>query len=219
MQTLRSSLFAATFHPTARVVGIDVSPRGTITGHCRLRGHASTVPAAAAAAVRVQLANASLTVDGAVLVLRERFLPHEVASAGAEDAASQLLMRWYQAARDHWQNQTSAALAGKGLGTVKQLKALSSASRAMHAQRIEEEETAAAAAAIADGVSSSAAAAAIAAAAHSDNLFAGVDADIGRDPHAKAKVARLPTRSKIKPPFWQPCNTDHLRDVLRRVFP
>ena len=31
-------------------------------------------------------------------------------------------------------------------------------------------------------------------------------------------VKSLPTRADVKPPFWQLCNTDQLRDVIKRVF-
>ena len=31
--------------------------------------------------------------------------------------------------------------------------------------------------------------------------------------------AALKDRREIKPPFWQPCNTEHLAEVMDRVFP
>lgn len=31
-------------------------------------------------------------------------------------------------------------------------------------------------------------------------------------------IVELPTRAAIKPPFWQLCNTDYLRDVIKKVF-
>ena len=31
-------------------------------------------------------------------------------------------------------------------------------------------------------------------------------------------AAALPTRTDVKPPFWQLCNTDYLKDVIKRVF-
>lgn len=104
-------------------------------------------------------------------------------------------------------SRITSSLQAKNMSTILELKALVKQSRLIHLQALTTS-------AAAGGGGGSIGRAHIPAAVG--------DAENPAAPSGSAMkdqvIVELPTRAAIKPPFWQLCNTDYLKDVIKRVF-
>jgi hypothetical protein len=131
--------------------------------------------------------------------------------ATAENAttASTEALKQFTTARGALNVRIAEQLKSRGMGGIKDVKALVKKSAEWHS-------------------------AAVAAAEHSAQLHVhgdlahhvastknsvnGAKSSVQVNPAANGAAQPLPARAEIKPPFWQLCNTDYLKDVIKRVF-
>jgi hypothetical protein len=144
-------------------------------------------------------AKAQLTgsTHAALFVYKSSFAATQIAEPA--NGTSALVLKRYLASRGELNHAIDAALKSRGQGTIKEVKEQVKQAAAVHASQ-----------------SGTRAAERL---LHHGDLAHHV-ASTAKTAGAKntAGTATLPSRADVKPPFWQLCNTDYLRDVIRRVF-
>jgi hypothetical protein len=147
----------------------------------------------------------------ALFVYKGSFPAKLFAAAENATASSIEALKQFTTARGVLNVRIAAQLSSRGMGSVKEVKALVKKSVEWHS-------------------------AAVAAAEHSAQLHMHGDLahHVASTKHSVSSgrgaahsvtsasgahgAAVLPTRTEIKAPFWQLCNTDYLKDVIKRVF-
>ena len=183
--------YAVPFLPTERVVRIDVSSTGVVQGYCRYHtssGSSSAVSTATTASVSSGGSITEPAVRAALLVYKGTF-------------PSKLLMAPIQ-------TNTSSSNTTAAVEAV--LKTLLS-QRAVLNTRIEANLKA-------RGMSSIKEVKALVKKSKMKHLQLFPATTAAAATGTNVPVKSLPTRADVKPPFWQLCNTDQLRDVIKRVF-
>ena len=184
--------YSVSFLPTERVVRIDVSSTGVVQGYCRHHtssgSSSNAVSTTTIASVSSGGSNTEPAVRAALLVYKGTF-------------PSKLLMAPIQT--NTTTSNTTAAVEAV-------LKTLLS-QRAVLNTRIEANLKA-------RGMSSIKEVKALVKKSKMKHLQLFPATTAAAATGTNVPVKSLPTRADVKPPFWQLCNTDQLRDVIKRVF-